>query len=693
MKIHFLVESLLITHGIYACYRWGQVVFLMLIGVKYLGDSMPEPGNTPGFSDDVLDNPMEIIMYGTTAKVLRVDLSTCSIEIETLEEDFYRLYPGGKALAGYILLNELPAHTDALSPQNVMVFANGLLTGAPVSTATRYVVSARSPLTSGYGESEAGGFWGPELKMAGFEAIVVKGRAVEPVYLWIHDNQVEIRPAEHLWGRMTAEVQETIRTELGDDKIRVLQCGIAGENLVRFAGITNDLRHFNGRNGLGAVMGSKNLRAIAVRGEKRYQTLAKDPDTLMALGRKLAKAVRDHPQSWDLQLRGTPGLVEPLNAAGILPTRNFRQGSFEFADNIKWEMYEKTLLTARRSCYACAVRCKREVALDGQVSQYGGPEYETLGSFGPNCGISDLQAIARANELCNAYMLDTISMGVTISFAMECFEHGLIGLEDTGGIDLRFGNTEAMLQMIELTANRKGFGNILAEGSRRAAEKIGGDAHFFAMQVKGQELAMHEPRGKYNVGMGYAISEIGADHLVVPHDPTLSNPESIQFKSALPLGIEKALPPRSLGEEKMQHFYVLEKWVSLEKVIGYCFFGPAPRSYIPVEDVLTSINAATGWNLTIDEALMIGERATNMARIFNLREGFSRKDDTLPERLFQGLENGPLKGNALPRDEFETSLSILYGKKGWQTEKGIPTMDKLNSLSLGWTAGLIPLVP
>ena len=628
-------------------------------------------------------------MYGTTGKILRVDLSTGKLEIETFDEEFYRLYPGGKALAGYILLNEIPPHTEPFAPENVLVIANGLLTGATVSTATRYVVSSRSPLTNGYGESEAGGFWGPELKMAGFEAIVVKGRAAEPVFLWVQDGRAEIRPAVHLWGRHPAEVQEAIRDELGDDKIRVLQIGIAGENLVRFAGITNDLRHFNGRNGMGAVMGSKNLRAVAVRGSQRYQTLAYDAEALMGLGRKLAKGVRDNPLSWALQHSGTPGLVEPLNAGGILPTRNFRQGVFEQVDEIKWEAYEKELLTARRSCYACAIRCKREVAIDGKTSPYGGPEYETIGAFGPNCGIGDLQVIAKANELCNKFMLDSISTGSTISFAMECFEHGLIGLEDTDGIELRFGNAEAMLVMIERIARRQGFGNLLAEGSRRAAEAIGGNARLFAMQVKGQELAMHEPRGKTNVGIGYAISEIGADHLVVQHDATLANPESFTFKSVRPLGITVVQPPRIFSNEKMHHFYILEKWTSLEKVIGYCFFGPAPRSFILPEEVLFSMNAATGWNITIEEALQIGERATNMARVFNVREGFSRKDDTLPERLFQGLETGPLKGEALSRDGFERSLTVLYGLKGWDPETGRPTRERLEALSLGWAADML----
>jgi len=628
-------------------------------------------------------------MYGSTGKILRVNLSTREISIEELKEDFYRLYPGGKALAGYILLNEMSANVDPFSPENVLVIANGLMTGAPLSTATRYVVSAKSPLTNAYGESEAGGFWGPELKMAGFEAVVIIGKSLRPVYLWIQDGEVEIQSAKHLWGRKTAEVQEAIREELGDKRIQVLQIGPAGENLVRYAGLTNDLRHFNGRNGMGAVMGSKNLRAVAVRGRKHYQKLARDPKALIALGRKLAQRVKDNPQAWGLQNTGTPGLVEPLNAGGILPTRNFLNGAFESVDDIKWEVYERELLTARRSCYACAIRCKREVQVDGKPSPYGGPEYETIGALGSNCGISDLHSIAKANELCNAYMLDSISTGMTISFAMECFEHGLLTLEDTGGLELRFGNAEVLLTLIEQIACREGLGDLLAEGAMRAAEKIGGDANYFAIHVKGQELPMHEPRGKYNVGMGYAISEIGADHLVVAHDSMLANPEGIPFKNAQPLGITEAQPERSMNDEKMRQFYILEKVTSFEKVIGYCFFGPAPRSYILMDEVVESVNAATDWNLSLEDLLEIGERATNMARVFNAREGFSREDDILPERLFSPLENGVLKGEVFPRDEFESALSLLYSIKGWDSETGTPTRERLEALSVGWAADLL----
>ncbi len=627
----------------------------------------------------------------TDHKILRVNLTTNSIETETLSEDFYRLYPGGKALAGYYLLTEMPANIDPFDPENLLVLANGVLTGAPVSTTTRYVVASRSPLTGAIGRSEAGGFWGPELKQAGFEAILITGRAEKPVYLWIKDQTAELRSAEDLWGLSTAEVQALIREELDDRMIRVLQTGIAGENLVRFAGLTNDLRHFNGRNGMGAVFGAKNLKAVAVRGSRRYQEIAHDPDGLRELGRKLARQVRQNPQSWDLQQRGTPGIVEPLHSAGILPTRNFRQGAFENVDDVKWEAYEEELLIGRRTCFACAVRCKREVHIDGESSEYGGPEYETVAAFSSNCGVSDLQVIAKANELCNAYMLDSISTGVTIAFAMECFEKGLISEQDTDGLDLRFGNAEAMLAMVEKIAKREGFGDLLAEGSKRAAEKIGQDAIQYAQQVKGQEIAMHEPRGKYNIGMGYAMSEIGADHLVVTHDTMLTNPDALPFKNALPLGITQAEPARSLSDEKIRQYLILENWNSFENTVGYCFFGPAPRGFIHPDDVLASLNLATGWNMTMEDLLEIGERAVNLFRLFNVREGFTSDEDDLPKRFFEGLENGLLEGESIDRETFLQARAQLYAIKGWDPEMGIPTRRQLEELSLGWAADLLDL--
>jgi len=487
-----------------------------------------------------------------------------------------------------------------------------------------------------------------------------------------------------------------IRQETGEKLARVLQIGLGAENLVRYGSLTNELRHFNGRSGMGAVMGSKHVKAVAVRGSGKYLDAAAEAPPLGELGRRLAKAVKEHPSSWDLQVRGTPGLTAGLDAAGILPTRNFRQGSFEGVDGLRWETYEKELLSGRRSCFACAVRCKREVKVDDryQVSDaYGGPEYETIAGFGSNCGIDDLQAVAKANELCNRYTMDSISTSSAISFAMECFEHGLIGPKDTGGLDLRFGNSEAMVACVEMIARREHIGDLLAEGTRRAAEAIGGDAPLFAMHVKGQELAMHDPRGKVGVGLGYAINEAGADHLTAVHDPALANPDSLGFKGAQPLGITEALPPRALGAKKAANYALMENWNSFERTIGLCFFGPTPRSFIPVDDVLTAVTAASGWEVSAEDLLRIGERATNLARLFNVREGFTRRDDTLPERLFQPLENGALAGVAISREEFEQTMTALYRLKGWDPLTTIPTRERLAELELEWAADLVGVQP
>jgi aldehyde:ferredoxin oxidoreductase len=629
--------------------------------------------------------------FGTSGKILRVNLTKASIEVEYLPESFYRLYPGGKAMAGYFLLREVRAGIEPFSPDNLLVLANGLLTGSPVSTATRFTAAARSPLTGGYGESEASGFWGAELRNAGWDAILITGRSEKPIYLCIQDDQVSLRNAEHLWGQTPEVAQTKIREETAETNMRVLQIGLGGENLVRFAAITNELRHFNGRNGIGAVMGSKNLKAVAVRGHGRYSDFAHDVTSLSEVGRQLAKQAKEHPISRDFTEKGTPGLVSGLNAGGMLPTHNFHAGAFDQVDEIKWEAYESKFLTARRSCYACAVRCKREVSFNKRQdpSAYGGPEYESLAAFGSNCCISDLNAIVKANELCNLYTLDTISTGMTIAFAMECFEHGLIDLNDTGGIDLRFGNAEAMLQIIEKIAHREGIGNILAEGSRSAAKVIGGEATSFTLEVKGQELSMHDPRGKVGVGLGFAISEIGADHLVSYHDTMFTNPDSVSSKGARPLGITEALPARDLSKNKVRHYFIGENWSSFEKAIGFCYFGPAPRSFIQVEDVLKIVNAATGWDVSLDDLLKIGERATNLARIFNLREGFTPQNDRLPERIFMPSEAGALAGLGIEHNEFDHALRDLYEMKDWDLATGKPSRIRLNELDIAWTLDLL----
>jgi aldehyde:ferredoxin oxidoreductase len=626
--------------------------------------------------------------FESNGTILRVDLTRGETTVEAFDEAFFRLYPGGKALAAYFLLREMPAGADPLGPDNVLVLAAGLLTGAPVSTATRFSAIARSPLTGAFGESEAGGYWGPELKMAGFDAIILTGRSPHPVYLWVKDGTAEIRDAGELWGQDPPFVQSAIREAIGEKLARVLQIGRAGENLVPYAMLMNELRHYNGRTGMGAVMGSKNVRAIAVKGSRRYTEFAHDGQALSEIGRRLSKEVTEHPQGWDLRTKGTPALTDGLNAAGILPTRNFRQGSFEHVDQIGWAAYE-AIRSGTRSCYACAVRCKPETAFEGRyrvTDTYDGPEYEAIAGFGSDCAIFDLQLIARANELCNELGLDVISAAGTIAFAMECAEHGLIGPAELQGVDLRFGNGEALLEAIPLIADRRGIGELLALGSRRFAEHIGGDALSFAMQVKGLELAMHEPRGKVGVGLGYATNEAGADHLVGFHDPIFVNPESVPFKAAMKIGITEPTGVLDLGEKKVRIWYTAERWNSAEKVIGFCFFGPAPRSFIQVDDVIGAVRAATGWDVTVDDLLEIGERAVNLARMFNVREGFDRTDDRLPDRLHAPLEGGPLTGTSIDRAAFEEAISALYTLKGWDPATGVPSRETLRRLDIDWTA-------
>jgi aldehyde:ferredoxin oxidoreductase len=628
--------------------------------------------------------------YGSNGTILRVDLTRGTTTVETFDEAFYRRYPGGKALAAYHLLREMPAGADPLGPENPLILATGLLTGAPLSTATRFNAIARSPLTGAFGESEAGGYWGPELKMAGLDAIILTGRSPEPVWLWVRDGVAEIRDARDLWGQDPPTVQAAIKAEVGEKNARVLQVGRAGENLVPYAMLMNELRHYNGRTGMGAVMGSKNVRAIAVKGSRRYLELAHDPAALREIGSRLAKEVTEHPQGWDLRTKGTPGLTDGLNAGGILPTRNFRQGAFEGVDEIGFAAYE-AIRSNTRTCYACAVRCKPETAFTGRYTvtdTYDGPEYEAVAGFGSNCAIFDLQLVAKANELCNELGLDVISTAGTVAFVMECVEHGLIGPPELQGVDLRFGNGEALLAAIPLIAERRGIGELLALGSRRIAEQVGGDSITFAMQVKGLEMAMHEPRGKVGVALGYATNEAGADHLVGFHDGVFVNPESVSFKGATKLGITEPAGALDLGETKVWNWYTGERWNSAEKVIGLCFFGPAPRSFIQVDDVVTAVRAATGWEVGVDDLLEWGERAVNLARVFNVREGFTRSDDHLPDRLHEPLEGGALTGRSIDRAAFEAAVTRLFEMKGWDPATGIPTEERLRALELEWAAEL-----
>ena len=622
--------------------------------------------------------------FGYNGKVLGIDLSTQQIEVETPSEVFYRTYMGGSSMALYYLLRELKPGTDPLGPENILVFTSSVLSGIPMAGMARYTVAARSPLTEGFGEAEAGGFWGPELKLAGFDAIVIKGRAEKPVYIWIHDGESEIRDASHLWGSDTGTSQEGIRKELGDNLIRVALIGQAGENLVRYACVVNNLKHVNGRTGMGAVMGSKNLKALAVRGRQRLEIA--DPEGLRVISQSLVEAIKTHPGEQTFQKLGTPNVVMPLNMMGLLPTQNFTRSQFDGAEKISGETMEETISIGNEGCYACAVRCKRKVSFKGRYevsAEYGGPEYETLASLGSCLGIDDLEAIAKGNELCNRYTLDTISTGMSIAFAMECFESGILTLEDTEGLELKFGNAEAMVEMIERIALRRGLGDLLAEGVKRAAEKLGGDAKKYALHVKGQELPMHEHRGKFGVGLGYAISPTGADHIEAAHDPMFRQ-TGPWLESISPLGILEPVPALETGSQKIRLFRHTQLIWSLWNCLGICNFLGQPMGALSLDDVLKTVRYVTGWNTSLFELMKVSDRSMVMARMFNLREGFGREQDTWPERLFEPLPDGPNKGQTFTREDLEKAKDLYYEMMGWDKEDGKPTRGRLIELNLDW---------
>jgi aldehyde:ferredoxin oxidoreductase len=616
-------------------------------------------------------------------KFLRVDLTKGTTMVEDVPELTYRMYLGGATMAAYLLARELKPGIDPLGPDNVLIFTTCPTNASPISGTNRFSAAAKSPLTGGYGEAEAGGWWGPELKLAGFDAIIVTGASSRPVYLWIADGQAELRDASHLWGKTSGDVQDVLKNET-DKRARVLQCGIAGENLVRFANIVNELKHFNGRCGLGAVMGSKRLKAIAVRGKGKLE--AKDPAGLAALTKWFRETYDRNADM--LHKFGTPRNVGVLNADGILPTHNFQRGQFEHAKEISGQHMAETVLVDRGTCYACAIACKREVEIPelGVTPRYGGPEYETVAAGGSLCGVGDLKAISKFNQLCAQYVMDTISTGVTIAFAMECFENGLLTPADTNGIELRFGNAEALLAMTENIARREGFGAVLADGVRRAAQRIGNGAERFALHVKGQEIPLHEPRGKQGLALAYSTAPGGADHVRAPHDPVYEGFHPKGGHALEPLGLSEPVSRLELSPGKVRAYYYASNWWTMCSSVGICILAAAPVDILGITQVTSLVRALTGWDTSLWELMKVAERGKALARVVNCREGFTPKDDVLPARLHEAFSDGPLKGVRVEPDTFTKARRLYYQMEGWDPETGWPTFAKLAELGAEWAA-------
>lgn len=620
--------------------------------------------------------------YGYCGKILRINLTTKEISKEEISENFIRRYMGGKGFIGYYMNKELAYDLDPLGEENKLYFMTGIMSGLPTAGMSRLVIGAKSPLTNGIGHSESGGFVAIELKKAGFDGIIVEGKSKKPAYIWIKDDKVEIKDASNIWGKETGEVTDLIQEELNEKNIRISQIGPAGENMVLYSCIINDLKHACGRTGMGAVMGSKNLRAIAVKGTKEIPF--KNKDKILEISKWYSQYFKENPLSYGLYDVGTAGVVTSNQAAGMLPTRNFRQGSFEKADDISGKTMANTILIKREGCYGCPVRCKRVVKVDNEnISvdpRFGGPEYETIASMGSLCGIGNLEIIAKAHEICNRLAIDTISAGVSIAFAMECFEKKIITERDTDGIKLEFGNEDALIIMLEKIAKKEGFGEILASGVKRMSERFGIETKDFAMEVKGQEVAMHDPRGKVGVGLGYALSPTGADHMQAAHD-TMFAKEGPILDSAKPIGIHEPLDSLNIDEEKVRMYAYLEMWWSFLNSAGVCDFIPAPRGSLSLEKFTKLFKASTGWNISIFEMMKAGERSIVLSRLYNNKVGFKPEDDRLPERFYQPIENGRMKGNLIDKEKFNKSLKSYYKMMNWD-EEGMPNKEKIVELEI-----------
>jgi aldehyde:ferredoxin oxidoreductase len=620
--------------------------------------------------------------YGYHGKILHVDLTTGKLEVEEPEEAFYRKYMGGSAIGAYYLLKHTPAGADPLGPENTLSLMVSAVTGAPISGLSRVAATAKSPISGLADESAAGGFWPAEFKFAGFDGIVIHGKSERPVYLWVHDGEAELRDAATLMGRFTAQVEDAIREELGDDRIQVLQCGPGAEKGVLYGALVNNANRVNGRGGMGTVMASKNLKAVAVRGKNRPQVA--DPEALRALSRWGAEHVDESGVAGFKRL-GTSVLILPQSRVGGLPTRNWSSGTFEGAEAISGERMAETILIKTDTCYACTVRCKRVVASqEGAYKidpRYGGPEYESLGTLGSYCGIDDLEAIAYANQLCNMYGMDTIACGATIAWAMDCFEQGLLTAEDTGGIELRFGDAGAMVQMVEMIGKREGFGRVLGEGSARAAQTLGVGQEL-VVAVKGREAPAHMPHTKRTMALLYAVNPGGADHTVYEHCTSYPRfPERMAE-----IGLIDPQPPRVLNAEMVRYSIYSQRIQSCIDALCGCKFvyGPAWQLYSS-NQLVHAVQAITGWSVSLWELMKVGERRVNLLRAFNAREGVGAEADTMPTKMEVPLQGGATDGVAITREEFETAKALYYQMSGWD-EDGKPTRANLEELALGWVA-------
>lgn len=605
-------------------------------------------------------------------KALFVDLSNRKITIEEIPELVLRKYLGGRGIIAYYLAQMTTGETKPFDPENPVIFAPGVLTGTMIAGCGRHAVGTISPLTGGFNSAEAGGYFGTYIKKAGFNAIVITGQASELTYLYIDDNTVELHSAEDWRGQTTREFHNAMRQVHGD-KCHIAQCGPAGERKIPYSCVVHDLRHFAGRGGAGAVMGSKNFRGIVI--NSRQNIPMEDKAGVLDLNKRNITAVQQaNALLTDL---GTAGIINGMNAGGGFPTLNFKKGQFDGAYELSGESMKEKYIAKHESCAFCPVRCKPVVKVEGEfpvTGETGGPEYESIASFGPMCGVSDLAAVCYANDYCNLYGLDTISAGNAIAFAMECYAKNLIPKELLGDMKLEFGCAKDMVNALEAIANQEGFGEILSRGVAACSKLLGPETEDFACHVKGQEMAYHEPRTKYGCGLGYAVSPTGADHQHTMNDLnyTTSSGELKYF------GLYEPEDAYCLSAKKVAMFIEASGWRHILDSLVICHFMPwTPRQTVQF------INGATGWDMTTVELVRAGRRILALTRIINARFGFTEKDDKLPKRFSEAFTDGPVKGNHIAQAEMEKAVKTYYQFLCYDAH-GKPTPEVAEMLGIDW---------
>ena len=603
------------------------------------------------------------MLGGYIGKILRVDLTERRISTEKLDAEIAKKFIGGKGLGAKILYDSLKLGTDPLSPENILIFASGPLTATLAPTSARWAVVTKSPLTNIFLDCQVGGYFGAAMKLAGFDCIIMEGKADSPVYLWVHDGNAEILNAGDLWGKGCLETENTLKKRLGESA-HVASIGPAGENLVRYACISVDKYRQAGRGGAGAVMGSKNLKAVAVRSAS-YKIEYADPEGFREAAKKALKVIRENSFIPLRRKYGTPIWVAPVNKAALLPTRNFRTGVFEKAENISGETMRDKIVVKDGTCYNCIIQCWKYTHVESgkyKVDELAGPEYESIALLGSDCGVGSIEAVAHASMLCDDLGLDTISTGNSIAFAMECYERELLTVEDTDGLELKFGNADAEIEMVKKIAYRKGLGNLLAEGVRRASKKIGDGSEKFAMHVKGLEIPGYDPRGAFGMALAYATSDRGACH---------------QRAWTVRAEIEGKLEPRFSTKGRARFVKETQDERAMCFSLVLCDFAP-----LEVKHFVELLNKATGFNFTVEDYLKTGERIWNLTRLFNVREGITRKDDTLPPRFMEEpLPEGATKGQVVTKEMLDEMLDEYYALRGWD-KNGVPTEEKLKELGL-----------